>query len=95
MSEYLCIKHACLEPAMESDILCRKHAIESPIVPVNCGSCEYREKLEATIKRVSPLPDKWMGEWLVRSQDLTEVERAYVDGITKCANELKAALEGE
>jgi len=45
MSEYLCIKHACLEPAMENDILCRKHAIESPIAPVICDHSELLQTI--------------------------------------------------
>ena len=41
---------------------------------------------------VNPLPDKWRGEWIVRSQDRTENEQAYVDGRLKSANELDKAI---
>ena len=48
--------------------------------------------LRAKLDAVNALPDKWRGEWIVRSQDRTENEQAYVDGRLKSANELDKAI---
>jgi len=96
MSEYLCIKHACLEPAMENDILCRKHGIESPIVPVNCGSCEYREMLEGKVAeleaRITGI--KTITVWNLDSA-YKDVKRPNATTMIVLLTDLKKLVEGD